>query len=333
MARVFGLSLIFFTAAACNDSTSSPVDSRPSDGASVDASPIVDTDLGEESSAVDDASTDAVPKHDAAYVQNPFITARPYQSHVPTHYDANQPTPLLVMLHGYASNAAGHEAYFHLTELSDKHGFLYAYPDGTTDIFFQQFWNATDACCDIFKKNVDDVKYINAVLDDMQARYSVDAKRIFLVGHSNGGFLSYRMACDAALRIAAIVSLDGDNWKDISRCRPQEPVAILQIHGDMDGTVNYKGGNFPNLALYPSAHDSIMSWVTLNRCSTTVDTSTAAVDISADLAGNETTIERWNSCHGGAAELWTVHSGVHQPTLAAGATELMWNFLAAHAKP
>ena len=276
-------------------------------------------------------AADAASKLDA-YVQSALVAARPYTVHVPSSYTGS-PTPLVVMLHGYASSAANHEAYFQLAPLSDSKGFLYAYPDGTKDIIFQQFWNATDACCDIFKKNIDDVAYVHAVLDDLQARFVVDPKRIFLIGHSNGGFLSHRMACDAADRIAAIVSLEGDNWKDLGHCHPAEPVAILQIHGDADGTINYKGGSFPNLQPYPSAHDSVMGWVGLNGCLTTPDTSHAAVDISADLAGAETTVEKWNGCRGGAVELWTVHSGVHEPKLATLATDLMWNFLSTHPKP
>jgi polyhydroxybutyrate depolymerase len=264
---------------------------------------------------------------------DPLIMKRPYKSHVPTGYDPGKPTPLLVMLHGYASSGAQHEAYYQFIPLSDEHGFLYAYPDGTKDTITLQFWNATDACCNIFGSSVDDVAYLTAVIDDMSQRYNVDPKRIFFVGHSNGGFMSHRMACDRSSRIAAIVAQAGDNWKDVSKCKPTEPVAVLQIHGTSDPTIKYDGGQNAPQGPYPSAHASIGSWVTLNGCSATADTSAPAIDITSDIAGNETTKEQYPNCKGGAAELWTMMNAVHQPTLANGANELMWQFLAAHPKP
>ena len=99
-------------------------------------------------------------------------------------------------------------------ETCPRLGFLYAFPDGTRDRLGNRFWNASDACCDLFQSGVDDVAYLTAVIDDMSARFHVDAKRIHLVGHSNGGFMSHRYACDRAERVAAFVSLAGDNYKD-----------------------------------------------------------------------------------------------------------------------
>src|SRR2546426_27604 len=80
--------------------------------------------------------------------------------------------------------------------VSDEKTFIYAYPDGLTDVLGQRFWNATDACCDIYNKPTDDVYFATAVLADVQSSWSVDPKRIYVFGHSNGGFMAHRLACD-----------------------------------------------------------------------------------------------------------------------------------------
>jgi len=162
---------------------------------------------------------------------------RPYGLKVPAGYDGHHPVPLVVLLHGYGSNGQQQAGYFGLLDEADKAGFLLAYPDGTRDRIGRRFWNATDACCDFGHTGVDDVAYLNAVVDDMEANFNIDKKRVFFTGHSNGGFMSHRMACDSAGRVAAIMALAGDVWQDASKCNPSEPVAVLLIHGDADTLV------------------------------------------------------------------------------------------------
>jgi poly(3-hydroxybutyrate) depolymerase len=164
---------------------------------------------------------------------------RPYGLQVPSGYDARRPAPLVVLLHSYTSNGQAQADYFGLSPLADKAGFLLATPDGTRDIMGDRFWNATDACCDWFHSRVDDVAYIDAVIDEIAARHSVDPARVFLVGHSNGAFMSHRYACERADRVAAIVTLAGMQWKDQSQCRPSSPVSVLQVHGRDDGNIEY----------------------------------------------------------------------------------------------
>src|SRR5688572_27262361 len=121
---------------------------------------------------------------------------RPYGLKVPAGYEGQAPVPLVVLLHGYTSNGAQQAAYFGLPAVADKEGFLLATPDGTRDRLGNRFWNATDACCDFFRSGVDDVAYIDAVIDDIAAKYPVDPARVFVAGHSNGAFMAHRYACD-----------------------------------------------------------------------------------------------------------------------------------------
>src|SRR5205814_1733454 len=125
---------------------------------------------------------------------NALVAARPYETNIPLHYDPKKPTPLVIMLHGYSATPFVEEAIYGLTAVSEAQIFLYAMPSGLSDSQHHPYWNATDACCDRDGSHVDDVAYLNAVIDDMEARYNVDKKRIFFTGHSNGGFMSHRLA-------------------------------------------------------------------------------------------------------------------------------------------
>ena len=262
---------------------------------------------------------------------NALVIARPYNLDVPVAYDPAKPTPLVVLLHGYSANGLSQAGYFGLRPEVDKRGYLLAYPDGTKDAQGNHFWNATDACCDFGKTGVDDVAYLDAVIDDVIAHYNVDRKRVFVTGHSNGGFMSHRYACDRAGRVAAIVALAGDNWKDAEKCKPSETVAVLQVHGDMDESVIYDGEMGQ-----PSAHDSVAGWAAKNGCAAMpTDTTQAPIDLERSLPGAETTKERWTGCKpGGAAELWTIKGGSHLPSWNQPAwPDALWGWFEAHPKP
>jgi len=258
---------------------------------------------------------------------------RPVTVHVPPAYVAGVPAPLVILLHGYGASGALQDLYFGLTPVSDARGFLYAHPDGTVDGSGKRFWNATEGCCNFDNGPVDDSTYVSSLITQIQARYAVDPKRVFLIGHSNGGFMSYRMACDHSDQIAAIASLAGAMWTDATKCAPAKPVSILQIHGTSDATVGYAGGQIQGRT-FPSAETTVSDWVTINGCSTTADTSTPALDLDTKLAGAETKVTKYTGCKpGGHAELWAIQGGAHIPSVAATFSTNVIDFLYAHPKP
>lgn len=265
---------------------------------------------------------------------NALVAARPYEKRVPQNYDASRRTPLVVLLHGFGANGITQSLYFGLGDILDREGFLYAYPDGTTNSAGKQFWNATELCCDFEGTGVDDVAYIAAVISDMKAHYNVDPGRVYLIGHSNGGFMSHRFACDRADLVAAIVSLAGANWKDLGRCKPSQPVAVLQVHGDQDDAVPYDGATRGSMML-PSAAETVAGWAQKNGCQAMPDKSAKNLDLEANLDGDETTVASHPGCRaGGAAELWTIRGGGHTPSfLRPRWAESIWGFLKAHPKP
>ena len=263
------------------------------------------------------------------------IGGRSVNVYVPPSYDPAEAAPVLVLLHGYGSSGSAHENYMRFKPLSDAEGFLYLYPDGTPDCTNppRRFWNATNACCNFCFSSVDDVGFLSALLDEVESQFSVDPDRIYFVGHSNGGFMSYRMACEAADRIAAIVSLAGAALHSSQACNPSDPVHVLQIHGTNDDTLLYEGGSIIFWP-YPGAVESVETWAGYNGCAIDPESPAETLDLDASIPGAETLITRYESeCEeGGSAELWTIPGGGHNPSLSADFSREIVDYLLAHPK-
>jgi polyhydroxybutyrate depolymerase len=258
---------------------------------------------------------------------------RPVKMYIPSGYDGTKAAPLVVLLHGYGATGAVQEGYFKLKPVADERGFIYAVPDGTVDATGKQFWNATDACCG-FGAAVDDSAYLSGVIDEIEKAYKVDAKRVYVVGHSNGGFMSYRMACDHADQIAAIVSLAGATFNDDSKCKPTEPVSVAQIHGTADTTIQYGGGVTIANLMYPGAVKTVETWAAHDGCEGQPSDG-GTLDIEGAIAGQETKVSVYGTgcMAGGHAELWTVEGGGHIPSLSGDFAPNVFDFLEAHPKP
>lgn len=266
-----------------------------------------------------------------------ILDGRPFVVHEPPGYDGSKPAPLLIVLHGYGFEGKVQSLYFGLDRVTDPRGMLYVAPDGTTNDEGKSFWNATPACCAPAGSDVDDSAYLAAVIDSVRHDYNVDDRRIFVLGHSNGGFMAYRMACDHAEVIAGIVSLEGATTVDRSACDPSAPVSVLEVHGTGDTVIRYEGGrndgNDPNAPEYPGAEATVRTWAGLDGCDPTPITPDPATrQIERDQP--PATVTAYGSCSRGAAvELWTQPGGQHVPELGDTFTEQVVDFLLAHPKP
>ncbi|MFQ5423530.1 MAG: PHB depolymerase family esterase [Phycisphaerae bacterium] len=271
----------------------------------------------------------------AAWGQVIDLGRGPVTVHVPPTYDPATPAPLVMLLHGYSASGAVQEGYMQFTPLADEFGFLYLFPDGTVDCLGNRFWNATDACCNFCGSTVDDSGYLLALIDEVKMRFNVDPGRVYLVGHSNGGFMAYRTACDHADTIAAIASLAGATFLNPAACSPAAPVHVLQIHGTADTVIAYGGGCLPVSGCFPGAVATVEQWASFDGCAPTADPSAPPLDLDAGLTGNETVVTRYASgcAPGGSAELWTIVGGAHTPNLSANFSRLVVEFLLAHPKP
>jgi polyhydroxybutyrate depolymerase len=275
----------------------------------------------------------------------PFGGSRPVQLYVPSGY-TGAPTPLVILLHGYSANGAEEDLYLGLREVAESMTVLYAHPDGTTNPDGYEFWNATNACCDFWDSGVDDSSYLASLVTEFGTRYAVDPSRVYFIGHSNGGFMSYRMACDHSGVVAAIVSIAGAMWLDTSKCNPTAPVSVLEVHGTADTTIFYDGGTTasassdggtpeggtPGGGQYPGATTSVADWATFDGCNTPPDTSQPPVDIDV---GHTTTVTQYSAgCHAPSeVDLWSMNGEGHIPGFSTSFGPMAFQFLLAHARP
>lgn len=262
-----------------------------------------------------------------------MLAARPVTPRVPTSYSASTPAPLLILLHGHGMTGAEQDEYLGLGTVATARGLLYVAPDGTANSGGDQFWNATDACCSP-GINVDDSAYLTAVIADVKARYNVDPRRVYIVGHSNGGFMAFRMACDHADKVAAIVSIAGATWSkaQAKRCQPTESVATLQVHGKADQVIKYNGGAIEGVR-YPSAVTTLETWARANGCHLTPDRP-APEPGTLEVGRPPATARAYSTgCVGnGHSELWTQPGGEHVPPFVPTFADQLVDFLLAHPK-
>ena len=196
-----------------------------------------------------------------------------------------------------------------------ERGMLVVAPDGTENRAGKRFWNATDACCGgRAGDEVDDSAYLSAVIANVRAGHDVDPARIYVMGHSNGGFMSFRMACDHADVIAAIVSIEGATYDDPGACEPSEPVSVLAVHGTADDTIRYDGGEIVGTP-YPGAEQTVATWADYDGCDEHASSGPALPDggpLVVDLPPATST--RYQGCDGGAeVALWAQAGGTHIP--------------------
>lgn len=263
---------------------------------------------------------------------------RPVDVFVPRSVVAGKPAPLVIMLHAYGANAAMEEWFFRLQSHAEARGFVYVAPDGTLNPEGKQYWNATDACCAPPPGVADaggppnDVEYLRELVGEIASRVDIDPRRVFVVGHSNGGFMAHRLACDHAELFAAIVSVAGSSWANATKCKPSAPVSVLQIHGTNDATININGGSFFGNN-YPSARVAVEHWVGNDGCTKFPIEDPTSLDLDVRVPGNETTVRRWVGCRNSTSvELWTMHGSSHIPLTSAAMAPAILDFLFAHPK-
>ena len=245
---------------------------------------------------------------------------------LPAGHDPETPIPLVLSLHGFTSHSAQHDRYFGLSKRVNADRFALIMANGTRDPDGKRFWNATDFCCDLHNTQVDDVKYLSGLLEEAATHIAVE--RIFALGHSNGGFMSYRLACEGIPGLAAIASLAGTSFSDPSRCAFASPVSVLQIHGTNDKVVAYDGSTGENE--YAGAEEVALRWAALARCDLTDPETLPPLDLEQKLDGPETVRTRYRTgCRNDVTiELWTIEQGAHVPHFAPdfGQRLLEWLF-------
>ena len=270
----------------------------------------------------------SIEKSSAANVT--FSGARSFSVFVPSNYSASSPLPLIIALSGYNQSGTDFEKYLKLTPLAQSDGFLYVHPDGSKDLHGIRFWNGTPECCDFQNQKVDDAKYIMSIISEIESKYSVDINRIYIIGHSNGGFLANNLACNYSDQIAAIVNLAGGSYTTARSCKPTSPISVLEIWGTADDT--YKINHILGKAI-PGALKIFSGWGAINRCDAVTQTSPQKLDLDAKIAGAETAVVQYQNCPANTAiEFWRILGAGHAPTPSPTFDSQIITWLLAHPK-
>jgi polyhydroxybutyrate depolymerase len=227
-------------------------------------------------------------------VTRDYIVATP-----PDVADRDQ-LPLLLVLHGAGMTMAGAEALTGFDAMSLDPGAVIVYPQGEKDpdepgLGQGGIWNSgqTDT-------GFDDVAFLTALMDRMEADYPIDPARVFIVGGSNGGQMAYRVACDRADRIAAVADLVGALLVD---CQPSQPVSVIDIHGTADDMIPIEGGGQGCLPMAcPPLADTMLRWRDLDGCRD---------DATVTTEGRVETTSFSTCADGTAVTFITVDGGTH----------------------
>ena len=244
--------------------------------------------------------------------------------------DERASIPLVFSLHGYSSHYMDQDSYFGLSLLVNSYNFALVLPNGKLDDMGNRFWNATDFCCGISDTKPDDVVYLTGLVEEAAEHVNID--RVFVAGLSNGGFMSYRLACESLPGLAAIVVVAGSSFSDETRCDSAIPVSVLHVHGTADEVVTFDGGSNPDLGKgnHPAPLDVVHRWARRLDCDLSEAETLPNLDIDRTVDGSETSVTRFKSgCRGGlVVEFWEMDSSSHVPRLADDFGELIlgWMF-------
>jgi polyhydroxybutyrate depolymerase len=246
---------------------------------------------------------------------------RTYRLHKPPGLTAA--APLVVMLHGATGTGSQAENSYGWDQLADSAKFVVAYPDG-----IGRSWNGHGCCAKAMRENIDDVGFITAMVGQIGADQPIDKSRIYATGISNGGIMSYALACNTSI----FAAIGPDSATMVDPCPAPRPTSVIHIHGTADQLVPYNGGNDHTAVNGPPVPDTNAFWRKVDQCGPPKVTANAPVTTSTAACADQRSVE-----------LITIDGGKHQwpggstflerrdPTSdALNATETIWQFFATH---
>ena len=249
---------------------------------------------------------------------------RTYAVYLPASFQPDETLPLVVALHGLTQNGASMMSFSGFNAIADTGNFVVVYPDGISNAWNVGFSGGSTA---------DDVGFLVALVDSLHQQYNIDNNRVYATGFSNGGFMSYKLACEVPATFAAIASVSGTMTEaSLANCHPAMAMPVLHIHGTSDFVVSYTG-NYGNV----SADAVLAVWTGFNNCP-----SIPVVEDLPDLVSDGSTVERytWAPCDDGSeVVLLKVLNGGHTWPGSVGVTGIgitnrdivasseIWNFV------
>jgi polyhydroxybutyrate depolymerase len=241
------------------------------------------------------------------------------------------PLPLLIFLHGLGGSGQELSRGLHLKEYSEQLGFAYLAPDGMLDGAGRRFWNASESCCNFDRRDVDHIGQLRGWIQSALQNPKLDARRVYLVGYSNGGFLAHRAACELGPLLRGIYSIGGAGPNPGQTCKPSRGPSIVEIHGDEDAIVSYAGGYLfgdRRRPQHPSSEATVRAWSKRNGCGAEPLPRTD-LDLEPRIPGAETQVLAFPDCKGSPVELWRIRGGGHAAGLSRLTVLNIWENLQA----
>ncbi|MEE2919023.1 MAG: PHB depolymerase family esterase [Bacteroidota bacterium] len=220
-----------------------------------------ETPLSQSVSPIRSDSTCAINCEDAGYrlmtqvIDGETIT-REYIIHVPSNYQEGDNLPLVIVYHGFdgcayymADETSG------LNDLADEEGFFVAYPQAAyRPAKFATYWEPGFNGGE--NMYVDDIHFTERLINHIDEEFSIDLSRVYASGYSNGGMLTYSLACLRADLFAGICVMSGALLDDMDSCDPNHAVPMVIFHGVGDFELPYNGNEY-----YASVPDVVGLWL------------------------------------------------------------------------
>lgn len=278
--------------------------------------------------------------------------SRSWIVYAPPEYDPTQPSPVVVLLHGRPSNGGGMAAMTGMNEVARRNNFIVVYPDGIDNEWNAQFdLSARDISLGGRRSTLpqDDVGFLKTLMADLAVDFNVDRRRLYLGGFSNGGFMTYRMACSAADTFAAFAAVGGNLYLELSEhCRRSPPTALLMMNGTADPSVPYEGVTVTNpqggdpIRISFTMQEAVAAFIRRNGCNLSGRSTTFAE--GGGSPGTHVVRFEPSGCPAGADIMfYIVNGGGHTwpgrtripaelgPTnMDMDAGEVIWDFFSAH---
>jgi polyhydroxybutyrate depolymerase len=275
------------------------------------------------------------PGHHTDSIQHDGLK-RMYRLYIPASYNPSKPAAIVIALHGGGGNMdyQADDARYGLISKADKEGFVVVFPNGYSKLRSGKFatWNAGKCCGAARDENIDDVGFIRTVLERIASQVSVDRQRIYATGMSNGGLMSYRLACEMPGVFKAIAPVAGTD--NTVTCSPARPVSVLHIHAKNDTHVLFTGGSGMDsrkaaVTDFTSVSDTIEKWRDINACPAApqrvLEKAGAYCDLYAPCRNN-TQVKLCVTETGGHSWPGASKTRNEPASQALSATEMMWDF-------
>lgn len=255
----------------------------------------------------------------------------------PNYYDTSK-IPLVIALHGLGGSAAECEKDYCITVKGNREGFAVVYPEGVRNdgILRLRTWNAGNCCQYAMEHQIDDVHFIWVLLDSLLSDYSIDSKKVYVTGMSNGAMFAYRLACEMSDKFAAIAAVSG-TLITTNPCGITRPVPLLHIHSVKDTKVPFYGGIGMKGYYFPPVDSGLNVMAHLDAC-----------NLNPEMVDNGSyKITTWQDCSNGTTiECYLTQDGGHSwpgglkgsdradnPSTAFNATDLIWDFFKRYSLP